>query len=286
MLRGSPGRWLWLALLVCLSCARAVSAGDTETDLNGFRLQQLKHAIVAALGKPFQEDDRNNFHVEAHGIDEAAYMVFQYHKETPNHVHSIQLTGSTKRALPFKGLSLGDSSTEVNRVLGSPSRITQIEKPRVTVLEYEDKNYSVEIDDKGFLYSIRIHTTRDLVSAHGDPDSNWQEFKSALARRDVKALVEFLRPDVEIYRDGRVISINRRFSEFLANPDEQIVAALIAEKSSVRDALSQEEPENEVRLIVNFGVGNVYKFRKTKIIKEIVLFPYAGRLRVYEIAFR
>lgn len=29
-----------------------------------------------------------------------------------------------------------------------------------------------------------------------------------------------------------------------------------------------------------------YKLRKTEVIKKIVLFPYAGRLRVYEIAFR
>lgn len=286
MFRDSPERWSWLAVLVYLSCAPPVSAGDTETDLNGFRLQQLKPAIVAALGKPFREFDRNGFRIEAHRIDEAAYMVFEYYKETPNHVHSIQLTGSTTRALPFKGLSLGASSTDVNRVLGTPSHVTQIERPRVTELNYEGKNYSVEIDDKGLLYSIKIHTTRDLVSARGDPDSNWQELKSALARRDVKGLVEFLRPDVEIYRDGKVISINGRFSDFLANPDEEIVAALIADKGSVRDALSQEEPEAELRLIEKFGMGNVYKFRKSRILKEIVLFPYAGRQRVYEIAFR
>lgn len=286
MFRDSARRWFWLALIVCSLCAHGALASDTEIDLNGFRLQQLKPAIVAALGKPFREFDADDFRVEAHQIDEAAYMVFEYYKETPNHVYSIQLTGSTTRALPFKGLSLGDPSSKVNSVLGKPSQVAQIEAPRVTKLSYEGRNYSVEIDDKEFLYSVRIYATRDLMSAHDEPNGNWQQFKSAVAKRDLKTLIEFLRPDVEIYKDGKVISIAGRFGDFLANPDDQIVEALIAENGSVREALSQEEPEMEWRLILKFGAGSVYKFRRSTILKEIVFFPYAGRLRVYEIAFK
>ena len=42
----------------------------------------------------------------------------------------------------------------------------------------------------------------------------------------------------------------------------------------------------QMRIAENVGTGRVYKFSKGKILKEIVFFPYNGKYRVYEIAFR
>ncbi len=102
----------------------------------------------------------------------------------------------------------------------------------------------------------------------------------------MKAILEWVRPDVEISRDGDVLSIKKRYDDFRAKPDDNFVKALIGERNSVLEELGKTEPEEEMRIAENVGVGRVYKFYKGKILKEIVFFPYNGKYRVYEIAFR
>ncbi len=263
-----------------------VYAGELVTDLNGFRLQQFRTVPDIVLGTPFKTLETEDREVRAYQIDDQAYMVFTYDKRRPYNINSIQLTGNTRRALPFKGLCLGDSREKVEQVLGKPSRMEDTDLPNISALKYDDRNYLVEVDDQQCLYSIKVFTTTDMMSKTEGLETEWLDFKAAILARDISKVAEMLRPDIEIYKDGKILSITQKFSDFIENPDKDFQAALFGEKDSIFIELVQSEPEEEIRVVIDFGVGLVYKFYQGKIIKEIVFFPYNGRYRVYEIAFR
>lgn len=262
------------------------AAGEIETDLNGWRLQQFIQAVDAELGQPFKVIDDAPAHRRAYQLDREAYMVFTVDDRAPHYVQSLQLTGATTKMLPFKGLMLGDSSAKVVAALGQPVRKVAIDEPKVVRYEYPERNYSVEIDEHGRLYSILLNTEAALLANIEDSIDPWPQFEAAVLARDFASLSELLRPDVEISRGGETLSIRRRYSDFVQKPDPDITAALFADKGSVREALQRHAPEGQVRLSESQGIGMVYKFPPDSALDEIVFFPYARHYRAYEITFR
>ncbi len=261
-------------------------AGDFEVDLNGFRLQQLVSVVEPALGRPFKTIDEGDLIADAYAIDQYAYMVVGHLKKYPHNISVLQLTGATAKALPFKGLLLGDLKPKVIEALGKPDRVVHIQSPKVTKLVYERRNYSVELDESDRLYSIQVFTTADLMNKTDNSESEWANFRTAVLSKNVAALLEMMKPDVEIYRGGKTLSITVPFGAFAAKPDREFVSALIGPTNSVLQQVTQAEPVQELRLTENIGMGVVYKFPNGKILKEIAFFPFNGRYRVYEIAFR
>lgn len=261
-------------------------AGELQTDLNGFRLWQFRNAVATTMGKAFDTFTTDESIVEAYRLDDKAYMVFEYLKKYQNNIYSMQITGRTDKAIPFMGLKLGDDLSKVNAILGQPSRIEKIDSPKVMRFEYAGKNYTVEVDDKDKLYSIRILITKDMLTMVRESFKAWDEFKAAIGAKDIKKIMTMLRPDVEIYKKGKILSINKRYADFVEKPDKDFSASLVGEKDSVLKEITETEPEAELRLHEKVGVGEVYKFYKGKILKGIVFFPYNGVNRVYEIEFR
>jgi hypothetical protein len=153
----------WLILFILLIPLQ-LSADETVTDLNGFRLQQLKSAVERSLGKPTEASEKDDINVEMHLIDQNSYMVITYTKKSPLTVESIQITGSAKMAIPFKGLVLGDRKDKIQRVLGKPTSTEKTELPNVWRLNYKGRNYIIEVNDKSRIYSIKIFTTVDLMT--------------------------------------------------------------------------------------------------------------------------
>lgn len=264
----------------------ALGAADIQTDLNGFRLLQFKTGVEAFFGKPFESFKTKSTIVEAYKVDSNAYMVFEYLNELPDNIYSIQLTGHNSKASPFRGLILGDDAKKIESVLGKPTNTKKIESPDVWEYQYEGTNYSLEIDDKGKLYSIRLFTNTDIAQKADEKFKSYDQFKAFVLKKDVEGILAMLRPDVEIYKGGKVLSIKQRYADFAANPDKEIITALLGDSDSVLKELTESEAEGELRLTEKMGVGEVYKFYKGKILKEIVFFPYNGKYRVYEIAFR
>lgn len=275
-----------VVLLAALLVYLPLEAADVQVDLNGFRLLQIRAAVENSLGKPFNISKTNYSTVEEYKVDSDACMVFEYSNDLPNNVASIQLTGHTDKVIPFKGLRLGADLQKVNEVLGKPSQIDGIESPQVSMYSYEGTNYSVEMDADGKLYSIRIFLPKDIIQTGNEPFKSYKIFKALVIGRDIPGIIELLRPDVEIYKNGHVLYINKKYADFAASPDKDIIAAILGETDSVLAEIRESEPEGELRLIMNFGVGEVYKFYKGRILKEIVFFPYNGKHRVYEISFR
>ena len=283
----SPNRHVHklLILLVLLLPCTAV-AQEFAADLNGFRLWQYKDTAQTYFGKPFQTQKNDEYAYEAYQVTDSSYLVIEHWEKYPDNIYSIQITRYPTKMLPFKGLVLGDPAKKVEQTLGRPSRTKKLEKPPVTVNYYDKTNYSTEIDADGRLYSIKIHVTGEFMNDADDEFDQWAAFKKAVLAKDMKAVLELLRPDVEIFRGGDVLSIKKRYEDFRVKPDADFVKALINERNSVLEELGKTEPEAQMRVAENMGVGRVYKFKKGKILKEIVFFPYNGKYRVYEIAFR
>lgn len=273
-------------LLVLVAFPSITLAGQFETDLNGFRLWQYVKGAETHLGKPFKTIEQSNSRIQAFKISEKSYMVFANPKEKFKHyVSSIQITGYPTKMLPFKGLTLGDSKAKVEKVLGKPSETKKVQEGRFTINYYDPANYSTEYDEHGKLYSIKLHVTKEFMEAKYEP-SNWQRFKEEVLKKDVPAIMETLRPDAEIFKGEETLTHKGRYIDFIRKPDKQFVDALIGPKNSVRSALKESTPDGEMRLVMGMGVGQVFKFYKSDVLREIVLFPYGGEYRVYEIAFR
>ncbi|MGR8932502.1 MAG: hypothetical protein ACU836_17910 [Gammaproteobacteria bacterium] len=262
-------------------------ASPFETDLNGFRLWQYVSGAESHLGKPFKTIEQPDRILQAFKITENSYMVFANPKEEFKHyVSSIQISGYPTKMFPFKGLTLGDSKAKVEKALGKPSETKTIYDGKFIVNYYKLANYSTEYDEHGKLYSIKLHVTNEFMKAEDYEFKSWQRFKKAVLEKDVPAIIETLRPDAEIFQGGDTLSHHGRYLEFRTRPDAKFVDALIGSGNSVRTALTQTEPEGEMRVAMGLGVGQVFKFYKSDVLREIVLFPYNGEYRVYEIAFR
>ncbi|MBI4827143.1 MAG: hypothetical protein HY807_12110 [Nitrospirae bacterium] len=276
---------IFILLLILLTYSTAFAA-DTQTELNGFMLQQFKDVVKKSLGNPDQSMETDNLTKDVYVIDDKSYMVFEYLKQFPNIIFSIQLTGVTDKMLPFKGLLLGYRKDIVLNMLGTPDNIEQIKQPKVEKYNFKDTNYSVEFDEKGNLYGIRIQSSKELLTETNYSETYWGDFKKAVLKKDFKTVLSLLRPDVEIYKDGKILSIDKKYSEFEEKPTTEFYEALLGEENSVYAELQKTEAEVENRFILDFGVGIVHTFYTGKILKEIVFFPFNGKFRVYEIAFR
>ena len=257
-----------------------------EVDLNGFRLWQFREAAKTYFGKPYTTQKRGEYAFEAYGVTDNSYMVIEHWEKYQHNMYSLQITGYPTTMLPFNGLVLGDPAAKVREALGKPGRTEKIEKPPVTINYYDKTNYSTEIDADGRLYSIKLHVTGEFMNDAEHDFAQWDAFKKAVIAKDMQTILELVRPDVEIFKGGAVLSIKKRYSDFLAKPDSDFVKAIIGDRNSVREELGKTEPEVEMRLAENVGIGQVFKFYEGKILKEIVFFPYNGKYRIYEIAFR
>lgn len=274
-----------LALLTCHP--GAVIAADFEAELAGWRLQQFLALADKAFGEPLRTLEEPGRVLRAYRIGSDAYMVFGQDVAQPANIGSLQLTGTSAPGASFKGLSLGDPRDKVLATLGEPSASVDVPEAETTRLSFGDRNYTVEIDRDGRLYSILLYTSNEFMAAQDDGfDQRWATFADVLASGDANRLLPWLRPDVEVYKDGRILSIQQRYSDFAAAPDPVMLDAFFSGDDGVRRHLQDAAPEENIRLSEVNGVGLVYKFPTSSGLREIVLFPYAGEYRLYEVAFR
>ena len=275
-----------MAWLLCWSFHGHAQDAAYESELNGWRLLQFMQAVDPVMGEPFTTRDDPPLRYRAYGLGKDAYMVFGMHDDQPHVIDSLQLTGTAAGdMLPFRGLKLGDDRGGVIAALGEPTSKTEIDEPKVTRWDYEGTNYSVELDSDDRLYSIRIGMGHGFMEPAEDREKDWETFVAAVRSRDPGKLLGRLRPDMEVYRDGEVLAIRRRYSDFATSPDAAILDAFFSTTSGVLRYLDTCKAEANVRVTEKMGVGLAYKFNPECPLAEVVLFPYAGQYRVYEVAF-
>lgn len=290
MIKQSFNKW---TLLVIISTVRtsAICQPLNQLELTGFFLGQYRKAVHAQLGAPIKRiNTEDKWIYEFHNLnaDTSAYALFKYAAKDTFRIHSIQINGHYLEGMhDFLGLVLGDSRDKVDKLFGTPSEIKVIDNPRVDVLYYANRNYSVEIDENGKLYGIQIFG--GFKERPKSPTPKIEGFRNAVVSGDVDSLIFFMCPDVELYKEDRVISFIGSMRDEFKRKDSDLIKLLLGKSNSVHEVFEKEriEPTVEMRLYTEKGgMSMVYKFHESKIIAEIVFMPYGGEWKVYEVRFR
>lgn len=283
-------RKLAFALLFFLPDAFAQQV-EGETELAGFVLGQFRKNVHAQLGPPFQRSlHTDGWLSEFHKIkpDTSVYAVFKYNPSDTTRIYAIELVGEKFPEMhPFIGLRLGDTKEKVSAVLGKHDRSETVDDPPVTTYFYNNENYSVDIDDRGLLYGIQIFGNILEHKPVGSPSV--RHFKKAVVTKNIDSLVNWLAPDAEFHKGGKVITYKVGARAELADATSEFTKLLLGETGSVHFVFAKEfaEGTSESRLHPDLNqMTMVDKFFDSNTISEIVFRTHAGKWKVYEVIFR
>jgi hypothetical protein len=278
------------ALLLCAGHARAESP-PSQLELNGFLLGQHVEVLSGTFDAPFKEGKSGSLLYQAYVLnrEDPSYMVFQFDKERPDSIVSIQITGNGRTIMyPFLGLRLGDAKKAVLRKLGLPSETRRVEEVDADLYVFKGRNYTVEMDSKGRLSSVKIIGHEGFPAKPEKALAPLDPLRKALVSEDVNALLQVFSPDLEIYRDKEVVRYSKSARSELSDRKGRIIELLFGAKGCVREIFTVEKLAGEpsLRVYEKKPPGTVYKFPKSRIIDEIVFEVHAGIWKVWEIKFR
>lgn len=177
------------------------------TELNGFRIGQFREVTKNELETIFKKDKfEDGFEYEVYFVehDKSVYMVFVYANTDLETIWSIQVTGDKMGYdVNFKGLKLGMISDEVIQILGEPSSIVDIGVYGKRWV-YKNTNYTVEINTKGLLSSIKITDISHEIYPKLDISKipSFKQYSEILNSQDRKKIANILAPGLEIYKGG------------------------------------------------------------------------------------
>ena len=276
-----------IALATTLFNAHAPS----QRELNGFFLGQYTDVISAIFDEPFQTEkvsDGEEIRIYNLDSDKHAFMAFTCETSDSGTITAIQLTGMPGTDMSaFDGLKLGADRDEVLKVLGKPDSEEDMSDIPGKFLSFDDRNYSVELDEKGRLSSIKIMGFNGF-DKYKDQLPDIKILEHALKEKDVDEMLDVLMPDVEIYRGedkDEAMGFSGPARTELEDEDSPMYKTLFDGDNSVRSTYAKEKSEP------NRGLGStegktilvVYSFKESKYLKEVVYRWQAGRWRVWEI---
>jgi hypothetical protein len=268
---------------------------ESQRELNGYLLGQHSSVLASTFGEPFREITREDGWTDRAYVldyDRGVYMVFGFSPDRPEYMVAIQITGGSGIDMyPFLGLTLGDDSSVVRDGLGQPSDVAHSPELNLDVWTFDGRNYSVEFDSTGRLYSIRI------VGFEGFPEVEGSltpvgPLAQALRSEDIDQLLDLLAPDVEIYKDDSVHMFNRAARTELLDPNSEVSRLLYSGPGSLREVLpetlSDADYEMNLRIFERQPEAfySVCKFPDAIPVEELVFQKQAGRWRVWEVRFR
>jgi len=279
-----------LTTLFLLSNLIPTFSQDVESGLNGFKLRQFKEAVKNEYGKPIQVNKFDDgFEAEIYIIkpDSSAYVIFEYPNWNKEVIFSIQIYGAFGDIDPkFKGLKMGITEKELIEIVGKPSSSKDIGEYGKT-LEFENTNYSFEINNNGELSSIKIIDNYNTVYSNLDVEKipSINRIKEVLKSNNPKIISELLSPELEFYVNAKTLyfkyswmkEINSDKSGIYRNINEVIVGI---DDVDITDINQYEE---NIRLIEGKNPMHVMKFKNGIKIKEIVLKWENGKYVIWEI---
>ncbi len=218
-----------------------------------------------------------------------SYMIFEFAPSASSTIYAIQISGSAKtKMLPFYRVRLGARREQVLSRFGRPSQIKALSDIGGELLEYEENNYSFEINERGTLSSIRVVGYRGFaLEPSGEPDL--ARFETVLTQNNVDEILGYLMPDIEIMRGASVVArLEHNARREITDKGSKIHQLLLGSKKSVLHGLKTQktEPSANIRLRDNGRSDPVYKFSKGNLISEVVFRFHAGRWRIWEIRLR
>jgi hypothetical protein len=281
------------AALLFLSQGISAQVIDGEIELAGFVLGQYRRTVHMELGAPIERRITDEgWLYEFHKIksDTSVYALFKYPKWDTTRIYSIQLNGNEFEEMhPFRGLKLGAKKEIVHQVFGNSSRTEMVDDPPLVIEYYDHKNYSFDIDKtENTLFGIQIYG-RILEQKPRVPEPSLEPFKNAVISKNADSLIKHVAPDVELYKEGKVITYKFGARKEFRERQSELVKNLIGETGSLYYVFQTEKaadvPEKRVYNKDN-EITTVYKFPTSKILDEIVFLPHAGHWKVYEVRFK
>ncbi len=265
-------------------------AKEFQTDLNGFRLKQFRTVPKNELKNLLQKDKfEDGFEYEMYAVkpDTSVYMTFEYNKADLNVIWSIQVTGRAKGYdCKFKGLKLGMSKDEVEHILGQPS--SKIDAGEYgTRWEYKETNYSLEINRKNQLSSIKIMIIADEFFPRADATKipSFEQFSAVIRSGDSKKIMNLLDPDIEIYEKNETYSFNRAIDPEIDTDASGLfrkIETLKARLELVNPSDTTQYEEN-IRIMEGIAPMHVAKIKTSGNYTEIVFNWTFGEYRIWEI---
>jgi hypothetical protein len=282
---------LFSGLALCWQVALAQGV-PSQLELNGFLVGQYLETAKTSFGKPYQTKvpEGDNFGMEVYLLDteRGGYMVFVSSPSHPDQMHTIQITGPPGTKMrPFLGMRLGDSREKVIKTLGQPSATKPIKNPPVELLSYAERNYSVELDHEGRLFSIRVGGHEGFPRKLKD-DPSLDGLRQALQSKNVDVLLDVPAPDFEIYRGDTLVRYDGPAREDLSNQRSRAWRALYVGPGNLWAILSTTilPKEADLRLYPEKEeMAMVFKFSESNALQEIV-YRHAGNWRAWEILYR
>ena len=279
-----------LLLTILFLNSSYIFSQEVITELNGFKLRQFKEAVKSKYKEPFQVNNFDDgFVAEIYLIkpDSTAYVIFEYPNWNKEIIFSIQIYGAFKEIDPrFQNLKMGISESELFEKIGKPSASKGIGEYG-KVLEYENTNYSFEINNDGKLASIKI--VDNYNELFPDPKvekiPSLEKIKEVLNSNNPKIISEILSPELEIYLNDTTLFFKQSW-EVEINSDSSKMYKTISEiikGINEIDASDENQYEENMRLTLGENSKHVLKFKTGIKLKEIVMKWDNGKYQIWEI---
>lgn len=261
----------------------------SQKSMDGFFIGQHISAVINVLGESDQiSSEKDGVSSYAYWLDEShsTFLAFSIFRPESGIIGAIQITGEKSDKINFLGLKLGDLKEKVVRVLGKPSSV-ELGTRNSDLYLYNNRNYSVELDKEGKLFSIRI-LGLDGFEENVEIGDFIENFKGALNKSDINKISELLMPDVEICTKEDIFKVTKRFLDELSDPNSKIMKYLLFNKNNIRNILNEYKGkiDMQMRITEKGPSGYVYKFPDSKVLEEIFVIEYAGNYRAWEIKYR
>jgi hypothetical protein len=282
---------LMRSVLACV-CSLALAQGvPSQLNMGGFQLGQVIRLTQKKFGEPYVvRTTPDNRVINAFWTSEKHehLMIFESAPPRKDRITSIQLFGKPTPGGPsIGGISLGSSEAEVIKAFGAPSarRVYEDEGNEYTKLEFNGKNYTVELNKDALVVSLKLYGFDGFPKGSADLPTSETLIK-ALASGETRAFSHLLAPDFEIYRGGKIIRYEGPALDEL-DSNSEIRDALFGPtglKTTLVGKHLEEDPQ--MRITEEKQIFHVIKYPNSRLLKEIVFTLYAGSWRIYEVAFR
>jgi len=277
-----------VAYILSNSCA--AQPATSQRELNGFLLGQSQRAIDASFGTLLAQQRTDDGWTERiYSLDSSyhAFMSFGFPDSTGECL-SIQIAGAPGTPMsPFAGLMLGDPRSEVLHLLGSTPAVEHEQDGNLDLLTYPNRNYSVELDSLGRLFSIRLVGYDGFPKRPSTPVDNLTAVGRTLRSHSIDSLIGIISPEFEVSIGDTVLTFGHGARIDLSDSGSRISRFLYNGDSSLLNLLASTPAQNaelKLRLFERHRTGYVYVFPSNSKLREIVFVADSGKWRIYEIS--
>ncbi len=243
-----PAPALAALLLLTLSAPALQKAPRPESrrEFGAFMLGQYARNVEAKLGKPARTgtdegDGETLWHYDL-APNAKTVLTFSISKDETPLITLIEVTGAPIKGAPeLHGVALGASKAEILQKLGPPDATAPIKGEPGESLDWEDRNYYVELDGNGRVSRLQIVDNRNGYPKPGDTKPDLVGFQKALAARDREAILDYLSADIDLYtKTDETVGFVGSPREDILNEESLIARYLYGGAGSIREFLTPE----------------------------------------------